>query len=123
METHARYATIGVFTLAVIASAFLFVYWLRGMGGVERAEYRIRFEGPVSGIVVGSPVLFNGIRIGEVTRVRFDEDDANRTLVFASVVRTAPVRVDSKADVETQGLLGDPACRCGIRRTTRRPST
>ena len=109
METHARYATIGAFTLAVIASAFLFAYWLRGMGGQERAEYRIRFEGPVSGIVVGSPVLFNGIRIGEVTGVRFDEDDPNRTLVVASVVRTAPVRVDSKADVETQGLLGEPA--------------
>ena len=36
METHARYARIGVFTLAVILGAFAFVYWLRGMGGQER---------------------------------------------------------------------------------------
>jgi phospholipid/cholesterol/gamma-HCH transport system substrate-binding protein len=109
METYARHATIGAFVLAVIAAAFLFVYWLRGFGGAEQVEYRIRFEGPVAGLVVGSPVLFNGIRVGEVTGVRLEEDDPNRTTVFASIVRTAPVRVDSKADVETRGLLGEPS--------------
>jgi phospholipid/cholesterol/gamma-HCH transport system substrate-binding protein len=109
METHARHAAVGLFSLAVIVGAFLFVYWLRGMGGVERSAYRIRFDGPVSGLVAGSPVLFNGVRVGEVTGVRLDENEPNRTTVLASVARTAPVRTDSNADVETQGLLGEPA--------------
>jgi phospholipid/cholesterol/gamma-HCH transport system substrate-binding protein len=109
METHARYVTIGLFSLAVIVAAFLFAYWLRGMGGLKRAEYLIRFDGPVSGLVSGSPVLFNGVRVGEVTGVVLDESDPNRTSVLASVVRTAPVRTDSKVDVETQGFLGEPA--------------
>jgi phospholipid/cholesterol/gamma-HCH transport system substrate-binding protein len=109
METHARYARIGIFSLAVIAAAFVFVYWLRGIGGLERTVYRIRFEGPVSGVVSGSPVLFNGIRVGEVTGVSLDRNDPNRTTVFASVDDAAPVRADTKVDVETQGLLGAPA--------------
>jgi phospholipid/cholesterol/gamma-HCH transport system substrate-binding protein len=109
METHARYATIGLFSVAVIAGAFLFVYWIRGLGGVERVGYGIRFEGPVAGLVTGSPVLFNGVRVGEVTGVRLDDQDPNRTTVLASVTRTAPIRTDSRADVETQGLLGEPA--------------
>jgi phospholipid/cholesterol/gamma-HCH transport system substrate-binding protein len=109
METHARYARIGIFSLAVIAAAFVFVYWLRGIGGLERTIYRIRFEGPVSGLVSGSPVLFNGIRVGEVTRVSLDRNDPNRTTVFASIDNAAPVRADTKVDVETQGLLGAPA--------------
>jgi phospholipid/cholesterol/gamma-HCH transport system substrate-binding protein len=109
METHARYATIGLFSVAVIAGAFLFVYWMRGMGGVERVGYGIRFDGPVAGLVTGSPVLFNGVRVGEVTGVQLDDQDPNRTTVLASVARTAPVRTDSRADVETQGLLGEPA--------------
>ncbi len=109
METHARYARMGMFTLAVIAAAFLFVYWLRGMGGLERSVYRIRFAGPVSGLVSGSPVLFNGIRVGEVTGVSLDRNDPSRTTVFASIDGAAPVRADTKVDVETQGLLGAPA--------------
>jgi phospholipid/cholesterol/gamma-HCH transport system substrate-binding protein len=109
METHARYATIGLFSLAVVVASFLFVYWLRGMGGLERAEYLIRFEGPVSGLVSGSPVLFNGVRVGAVTGVILDKNDPNRTSVLASVVRTAPVRTDSRVDVETRGFLGEPA--------------
>ena len=90
METHARYATIGLFSVAVIAGAFLFVYWIRGLGGVERVGYGIRFEGPVAGLVTGSPVLFNGVRVGEVTGVRLDDQDPNRTTVLASVTRTRP---------------------------------
>ena len=109
METHARYARIGIFSLAVIAAAFVFVYWLRGIGGLERTVYRIRFDGPVSGLVSGSPVLFNGIRVGEVTGVGLDRNDPNRTTVFVSVDDAAPVRADTKVDVETQGLLGAPA--------------
>ena len=109
METHARYARIGMFTVAVIAGVFLFVYWLRGMGGADRAVYRVRFAGSVSGLVSGSPVMFNGVRVGEVTRVSFDHDDPNRMIVTASIERSTPLRTDTKADVETPGLLGAPA--------------
>ena len=68
MEIRARYVLIGAFTLAVIAAGFGFVYWLNNAGGLrERAVYRVRFEGSVSGLLAGSAVLFNGIRVGEVT--------------------------------------------------------
>lgn len=109
MQTHARYATIGIFSLAVIAAGFMFVYWLRGLGGLDRFVYRVRFEGSVSGLVSGSPVLFNGVRVGEVMGVSLDRNEPNRTMVFASVDRAAPLRVDSKVDVETLGFLGAPA--------------
>ena len=34
METRANYVLIGLFTLAVIAGAFGFVYWFHHIGGV-----------------------------------------------------------------------------------------
>jgi phospholipid/cholesterol/gamma-HCH transport system substrate-binding protein len=68
METRANYVLIGLFTLAVIAGAFGFVYWFNTIGGAgERATYRIVFDGSVSGLRTGASVLFNGIRVGEVT--------------------------------------------------------
>ena len=76
MEIRARYVQMGAFTLAVIVAGFAFVYWLNNAGGLrERAVYRVRFESSVSGLLKGSAVLFNGIRVGEVTALELDADN------------------------------------------------
>ena len=68
METRANYALIGLFTLAVIAAGFGFVYWFSGGDrGQTRQSIRIVFSGSVSGLSKGSIVSFNGLRVGEVT--------------------------------------------------------
>ena len=76
METKARYVLVGLFALFVIAGVFGFVYWLETIGGSgERVVYRIHFERTVSGLRVGSAVLFNGLRVGEVTGLALDLDN------------------------------------------------
>ena len=73
METKANYTLIGLFTLAVIVGAFGFVYWFQSIGGGgARSYYRVVFDGSVSGLTTGVPVLFNGIRVGEVTGLALD---------------------------------------------------
>ncbi|WP_046866493.1 ABC-type transport auxiliary lipoprotein family protein [Microvirga massiliensis] len=110
METRARYALIGVFTLGVIVAAFGFAYWLRSGGGfAERAIYQVRFESPVTGLVPGSSVLFNGIRVGEVTSLELDSANPSRVMATIAVGRTTPVRSDTQVGIDTQGFLGEPA--------------
>jgi phospholipid/cholesterol/gamma-HCH transport system substrate-binding protein len=107
METRARYVTIGLFTLGVIVAAFLFVYWLHGGGGLRRlAPYQISFQSPVSGLLKGSAVLFNGIRVGEVTEISLHADDPKRVTVMTAVDPATPVRADTHVEVEFQGLTG-----------------
>lgn len=107
METRARFILVGLFAVAVIAVGFLFVYWLNNAGGLgERAVYRVRFEGSVSGLRPGAAVLFNGIRVGEVTRLELNAENPNEVLATVSVERTTPVRADTKAGIDFQGLLG-----------------
>lgn len=109
METRARYLAIGVFTLAVIAAGFAFVYWLYSGGGFrERAIYQIRFDSQVSGLLVGSSVLFNGIRIGEVTELELTPDDPKQVLATVAVDPAAPVRADTAVGMDFQGLTGAP---------------
>ncbi|MDU2928384.1 MlaD family protein, partial [Bradyrhizobium sp.] len=68
METRAPFAVIGGFVLAAIVAIFGFVYWLNNTGGLgPRTSYHVQFEGSVPGLLVGAAVLFNGIRVGEVT--------------------------------------------------------
>ncbi|MBV9568413.1 MAG: MCE family protein, partial [Hyphomicrobiales bacterium] len=72
METRAKFALIGVFTLCVIAAAFGFVFWFSGSrGGANLKSYQIVFDTPVTGLSRGGAVLFNGIRVGEVTDLSF----------------------------------------------------
>ncbi|MDJ1158497.1 MlaD family protein [Chelatococcus sp. SYSU_G07232] len=107
METRANYALIGLFTLAVLTGAFLFVYWFAGReAGAYRAAYRIVFSGSVSGLSRGSLVLFNGIRVGEVTAIELLPEDPRRVVARVDVDSATPINVDTKARLEYQGLTG-----------------
>jgi phospholipid/cholesterol/gamma-HCH transport system substrate-binding protein len=110
METRARYALIGLFMLAALVASFGFVYWLENAGGFgERETYRVRFQSPVSGLLVGSAVLFDGIKVGEVTDLALDAAEPGRVTATVAVVRGTPIRADTEVNVEFQGLTGGAA--------------
>jgi phospholipid/cholesterol/gamma-HCH transport system substrate-binding protein len=107
METRANYILIGLFTLAVIAGGFGFVYWFTNLGGIgERTKYEIVFEGTVSGLRTGASVLFNGIRVGEVSGLRLDRDRPQQVIATISVDRDVMVREDTRVGLDFQGLTG-----------------
>ena len=107
METKASYTLIGFFTLAVIIGIFGFVYWFQNLGGTaERATFRIVFDSSVSGLRTGSAVMFNGIRIGEVTTLQLVPDKTERVLATILVDKNAPIREDTRVGLEFQGLTG-----------------
>ena len=110
METRARYALIGAFMLAVILASFAFIYWLENKGGFgERDIYQVRFQGSVSGLSVGSAVLFNGLRVGEVTGLSLSVERPQDAVATIGVVHNTPVRDDTEVTIETQGLTGGAA--------------
>jgi phospholipid/cholesterol/gamma-HCH transport system substrate-binding protein len=109
METRAPFAVIGAFVLAGIVAIFGFVYWLNNTGGLgPRAVYHVQFDGSVPGLLVGAAVLFNGIRVGEVTELGLAPDSPRRVNATISVASTTPVRADTKVGLEFQGLTGVP---------------
>jgi phospholipid/cholesterol/gamma-HCH transport system substrate-binding protein len=107
METRANYALIGVFTLAVIAAAFGFVLWFSGAekpGG--RTTYKIIFTGSISGLSDGGVVLFNGVRVGAVTKIDLVPQDPSRVFALIEVDAKVPVRTDTRARLEYTGFTG-----------------
>ncbi|QWG14837.1 membrane integrity-associated transporter subunit PqiC [Bradyrhizobium sediminis] len=109
METRAPFVVVGAFVLATIFAVFGFVYWLHNTGGLgPRATYHVQFDGSVPGLLIGAGVLFNGIRVGEVTDLGLAPDNPRRVNATISVASTTPVRSDTKVGLEFQGLTGVP---------------
>ena len=109
METRAPFVVVGAFVLAAIAAVFGFVYWLHNTAGLgPRTTYHVQFDGSVPGLLVGAAVLFNGIRVGEVTEIGLAPDDPRRVNATISVASAAPVRPDTRVGLEFQGLTGVP---------------
>lgn len=107
MEFNARYIMTGAFAIFVIAAVFAFVFWLSNSAGIgERRDYRIRFSEPVSGISRGSDVLFNGIKVGEVSALYLDPEDPSAIVAGISIRAETPVRADTVAGLSHQGLTG-----------------
>jgi phospholipid/cholesterol/gamma-HCH transport system substrate-binding protein len=109
METRAPFVIVGAFVLAAIAAVFGFVYWLNNAGGIgKRESYAIVFNGPVPGLLVGAAVLFNGIRVGEVTSLGLVADSPRDVRATIAVAAGTPVRSDTKVGLDFQGLTGVP---------------
>lgn len=107
METRANYALIGLFTLAAIAAMFGFAVWFAGASGKgNRQEYRVVFSGSVSGLSRGASVLFNGLRVGEVASISLLPEDPRRVVATIEVDPLTPMRSDTRARLEYQGLTG-----------------
>jgi phospholipid/cholesterol/gamma-HCH transport system substrate-binding protein len=109
METRAPFIIVGAFVLAAIGAVFGFVYWLHNTAGTGvRTFHHVQFEGSVSGLLVGAAVLFNGIRVGEVTDLGLAANSPRKVDATIAVASSTPVHADTKVGLDFQGLTGVP---------------
>ncbi len=107
MENKANYAIVGAFVTLVVAGFMGFIYWFSVADEVnERIEYRIVFDGAVTGLNAGTNVLFNGLPVGTVEAVSINPDNPAQVLARIGVEADAPVMADTRALLEVQGLTG-----------------
>lgn len=107
METRANYVLIGAFVLIGAAALMMFTLWISGASfRRELVTYDVVFEGPVNGMSEGGEVRFNGIKVGEVTRLSLDRQDPNRVIARVRVDAQTPVRTDSVAQLDFLGITG-----------------
>lgn len=107
METRANYVIVGIFTLAVIIAAFGFVYWTAGLGGGgQTGTLIVRIPGSAAGLGRGSAVLFNGVKVGDVTRLYIDPTQPTNAIAVTEVDRLTPITRSTKAEIGLAGLTG-----------------
>lgn len=108
MESESRYALVGGITLAILAAAAMFTIWLGQVSfDQEYLEYDVVFSGPVRGLSKAGEVRFNGIKVGEVENLGLDKTDPNNIVIARiKIFAETPVKEDSYAQLEPQGITG-----------------
>ena len=107
MENKAHYALIGTFVLLALLAIIAFVAWVSNAQFDQQFdEYEVSFQGGVQGMSQGTEVRFNGLKVGDVTRLRIDPNDTNAVLVDIQVEADTPVDTKSVGRMEPLGLTG-----------------
>jgi phospholipid/cholesterol/gamma-HCH transport system substrate-binding protein len=107
MERNANYALVGVTSTLLVIGMVVFSVWLAAFKFNQDYDYYdVVFAGPVRGLSQGGEVHFNGIKVGEVTGISLDTVDPTQVIARAKVTSDVPIRVDSFATLEPQGITG-----------------
>jgi phospholipid/cholesterol/gamma-HCH transport system substrate-binding protein len=105
MSTEAK---VGAFVIVSVAVLGFSVYWLthtQSMKGQVFFKSYFRYAG---GLASGAPVLFGGIKVGQVQSVEPSAEDPTRIEVDFNVRPGTPLNEDSKARAGTVTLMGSP---------------
>lgn len=97
---------IGTVTLTAIALAFGGVLGVQKWRTAQsRSQLRVVFEGgSASGLRRGGPVNFDGVPAGQILSIKLD--NPRKVVVLVMLDNTAPIRKDTAAGIEFQGLTG-----------------
>jgi len=107
METRAHHLLIGSFVLLFLFGILGFSLWLaKAQINRDVARYNIFFTGSVAGLGLNGDVRFNGIKVGSVSQISIDRENTSKVRVTVDVAADTPIRADSVASLELQGITG-----------------
>ncbi len=73
----------------------------------DRDQYTVRFTGAsVAGLEIGADVRYQGVRVGRVQDITIDTSDLQTVIVSLSLRSGTPIRVDTEATLQFQGITG-----------------
>ncbi|MEM7082524.1 MAG: MlaD family protein [Pseudomonadota bacterium] len=107
MTPRSSYILVGVFVLLLGAALIAGLLWLT-TGGPPRdyAGYLVYMTESVSGLNVDADVKYKGVSVGRVSEVGLDPDNPERVRIVLLVLEDTPVKTDTVATLELQGITG-----------------
>lgn len=106
METRANYVLIGAVTLMAVIATFAFFLWYARISISRQFDYYDIVFDSVAGLSQAADVRFNGITVGRVVDIGIDPEDAAKVRVRIEIADGTPVRSDTVATLQAQGVTG-----------------
>ncbi len=107
METKTNHLVVGISVIALVGGLMAFIIWaVKADVDKDFDYYHVYFRDSVSGLSTVSQVRYRGVPIGSVTEIRIDPENVERVQVTLEVESGTPIKEDSVASVELQGITG-----------------
>ena len=106
METRSNYVLVGAVTLAMLVGLLAFTVWLAGLSNRETNCYDIYFSQGVGGLNKGSNVTFNGVPVGQISKISLLPERPEFIWVRIDVERDTPVLQGTSAEIHGVGFTG-----------------
>ncbi|HXU94054.1 MAG TPA: MlaD family protein [Gallionella sp.] len=108
MESKVNFAVVGLFVLVLGALLIGGVLWLSGgkSYGKSYDTYLVYMSESVSGLSLDAPVRYRGVQVGRVRRIELAPGNAELVKLTMDIERGTPVKQDTVAVLQVQGLTG-----------------
>jgi len=108
MESKVNFAVVGAFVLILGALLIGGVLWLSSGKSYNKAydTYLVYMSESVSGLSLDAPVRYRGVQVGSVRRIALAPGNAKLVQLTLDIERGTPVKQDTVAVLQVQGLTG-----------------
>jgi phospholipid/cholesterol/gamma-HCH transport system substrate-binding protein len=108
MDTKVNFAVVGVFVLVLGAALIGGVLWLTSAKyyGQSHATYLCYVPESVAGLNANAPVKYRGVDVGFVRTIALNPANVEEVRLTLAILRGTPVKEDTIAILQTQGLTG-----------------
>jgi len=107
MENRLSYILVGAFIFILLIGGVISIIWLGHYSDKGNFKfYKVATKESVSGLNDKAPVKLRGVQIGEVRNITINPDNAEEVLVIIRVQDNAPIKEDTYALIEAQGITG-----------------
>lgn len=107
MENRLSYILVGAFIFVLLIGGVFSILWLGNYSDKGTFKfYKVATKESVSGLNEKAPVKLRGVQIGEVRTITINPKNAEEVLVTIRVQDDAPIKEDTYAAIEAQGITG-----------------
>ncbi len=108
MESRVNYTVVGIFVIVSFFALLIFGIWLGKYNQDERdfKYFYINIKESVSGLNHDATVKYNGVDVGKVDKIEINPDNSEAVLITIRVLKTTPVKIDSRAILKSHGITG-----------------
>lgn len=108
MRNRSQKIRLGVFLFISLTILLSVIGFLTAREFFEKEDiYYVSYEGvSVSGLEVGSPVKYMGIKVGTIKDIIIDPKDVNNVIIELALKPKTPIKEDVHADITSIGITG-----------------
>ena len=108
MEEKVNFVVVGVFVLALSAALIGGVLWLSSSKSYRASYdiYQTYMHDSVAGLNLDAPVRYRGVEVGRVQKITLAPGNVEQVQLTFAIERGIPVKVDTIAILQVQGLTG-----------------